>query len=89
MASAPPSTPRRRTSRASSGSSRGGKFVPEQYLLLPGKSTWDDYLRLDRRHCSYALRLTYADGQLEFISISEDHERIKRMIGSLRRRRKS
>ncbi len=55
----------------------------EQRLMLSGVS-WDQYKTLDANLESIpGIRLTYFHGNLEFMTISEEHEDIKSLLGTL------
>lgn len=56
----------------------------EDHVVLLQTATWADYERLDElRGDSAVPRLTYLEGDLEIMSPSRDHERIKSVIGRL------
>lgn len=56
----------------------------EDHVVQLSNATWDDYERvLELRGDRSAPRITYLEGQLEIMSPSREHERIKSLIGCL------
>jgi len=56
----------------------------EDHIVHLSNATWSDYERvLELRGDGSAPRITYLEGQLEIMSPSRDHERIKSLIGRL------
>jgi Uma2 family endonuclease len=60
-----------------------GGFEPEERLVIGGIG-WDGHLALDEAfgHDRPGPRFYYLDGDLEIMSTSDEHERIKKWIGS-------
>lgn len=62
------------------------KVLPlkEQRFLLPGYQTWEQFEAIEALMPEVpALRISYLDGSVEFITNSSDHERIKTNLCSL------
>ncbi len=55
----------------------------EQRLLLPGRYTWQQFKPIQFSIKSTGVRISYLDGQIELMTISEEHEMFKTIIGSL------
>ncbi len=56
----------------------------EQRLLLPGLYSWEEFEALEHLlSSSPSLRITYLDGQIELMTISEPHELIKKCLAIL------
>jgi len=52
----------------------------EQRLKMPGTYTWQEFETLAGLLESGGVRLTYLDGAIELMTVSEAHERIKSML---------
>ncbi|WP_427161738.1 Uma2 family endonuclease [Aliinostoc sp. HNIBRCY26] len=58
--------------------------TPEQRFLLPGHYTWEEFETIENLTADAAgLRITYFDGYIEFMTLGEQHEMIKTIIGFL------
>ena len=58
--------------------------ISEQQFLLPGHYTWEEFETIETLTADAAgLRLTYLDGCIEFMTLSEQHEMIKTILGFL------
>ena len=58
--------------------------VKEQQFNLPGYYTWQQFEAIEALMADApGLRITYLDGCVEFMTIGEDHELIKTVIGFL------
>ncbi|AFY47894.1 hypothetical protein Nos7524_2041 [Nostoc sp. PCC 7524] len=58
--------------------------TPEQRFLLPGYYTWEEFETIENLTADAAgLRITYFDGCIEFMTLGEQHEMIKSVIGIL------
>lgn len=58
--------------------------IPEQQFLLPGYYTWEDFEKIEVLTADAPnLRLTYLDGCVEFMTLSEQHEMLKTILGFL------
>ena len=58
--------------------------ISEQQFLLPGHYTWEEFATIENLTANAAgLRLTYFDGCIEFMTLSEQHEMIKTILGFL------
>jgi Uma2 family endonuclease len=58
--------------------------IPEQRFLLPGHYTWEEFETIENLTADAAgLRITYFDGCIEFMTLGEQHEMIKSVIGIL------
>lgn len=58
--------------------------TPEQRFLLPGHYTWEELETIETLTADAAgLRITYLDGCIEFMTLGEQHEMIKSVIGIL------
>ncbi len=58
--------------------------LPEQHFLLPGFYTWEEFTKIEALITEIpGLRITYLDGYVEFMTISEQHEILKSIIGIL------
>lgn len=59
-------------------------LTPEQRFLLPGHYTWEEFETIENLTADAAgLRITYFDGCIEFMTLGEQHEMIKTIIGFL------
>jgi Uma2 family endonuclease len=57
---------------------------PEQRFLLPGYYTWEEFEKIAELTAKAPrLRITYLDGWIEFMTLSEQHELIKSILGFL------
>ncbi|MEB3309166.1 MAG: Uma2 family endonuclease [Snowella sp.] len=54
-----------------------------QYFVLPGRHSWEDFQAIQAVMKSHGLRITYLDGVIEFMTLGEYHESIKTLIGFL------
>jgi Uma2 family endonuclease len=58
--------------------------ISEQQFLLPGHYTWEEFETIETLTADAAgLRITYLDGCIEFMTLSEQHEMIKTILGFL------
>ncbi len=58
--------------------------VPEQRFLLPGYYSWSEFETIESAvGDSRSLRITYLDGCIEFMTLGEEHEMLKTIIGFL------
>ncbi|MTJ14221.1 Uma2 family endonuclease [Anabaena sp. UHCC 0187] len=58
--------------------------ISEQRFLLPGYYTWEEFETIETLTADAAgLRITYLDGCIEFMTLSEQHEMIKTILGFL------
>ncbi|MBD2254334.1 Uma2 family endonuclease [Nostoc parmelioides] len=58
--------------------------ISEQRFLLPGHYTWEELETIENLTADAAgLRITYLDGCIEFMTLGEQHEMIKSVIGIL------
>jgi Uma2 family endonuclease len=58
--------------------------VEEQRFTLPGDYTWEQFEALEALMADApGLRITYLDGCVEFMTLSEQHEMIKSILGFL------
>ncbi len=58
--------------------------ISEQRFLLPGHYTWKEFEIIETLTADAAgLRITYLDGCIEFMTLSEQHEMIKTILGFL------
>ncbi|WP_414579135.1 Uma2 family endonuclease [Anabaena sp. CCY 9402-a] len=58
--------------------------IPEQRFLLPGHYTWEELETIETLTADAAgLRITYLDGCIEFMTLGEQHEMIKTILGFL------
>jgi len=58
--------------------------VQEQRFTLPGDYTWEQFEALESLMVDApGLRITYLDGCVEFMTLSEQHEMIKTILGFL------
>lgn len=56
----------------------------EQRFLLPGYYTWEELEKIETLTADAAgLRITYLDGCIEFMTLGEQHEMIKTILGFL------
>jgi Uma2 family endonuclease len=59
-------------------------IISEQQFLLPGHYTWEEFETIETLTADAAgLRITYVDGCIEFMTLSEQHEMIKTILGFL------
>jgi len=58
--------------------------ISQQQFLLPGHYTWKEFEIIETLTADAAgLRITYLDGYIEFMTLSEQHEMIKTILGFL------
>jgi Uma2 family endonuclease len=58
--------------------------LPEQRFLLPGYYTWEEFEKIEALTADApGLRIIYLDGCLEFMTLGEEHEMLKTIIGFL------
>ncbi|OBQ31653.1 MAG: hypothetical protein AN487_23830, partial [Anabaena sp. CRKS33] len=58
--------------------------ISEQQFLLPGYYTWKEFEIIETLTADAAgLRITYLDGYIEFMTLGEQHENIKKIIAIL------
>jgi Uma2 family endonuclease len=58
--------------------------ISEQRFLLPGHYTWEELETIETLTADAAgLRITYLDGCIEFMTLGEQHENIKKIIAIL------
>lgn len=58
--------------------------ISEQRFLLPGHYTWEEFETIETLTADAAgLRITYLDGCIEFMTLGEQHEMIKTILGFL------
>lgn len=58
--------------------------VVEQRLLLPGYYDWEEFHNMGKLRAKLpGLRLTYLDRYVEFMTLGEEHERLKTILGFL------
>ncbi|NET02380.1 MAG: Uma2 family endonuclease [Sphaerospermopsis sp. SIO1G1] len=58
--------------------------IPEQRFLLPGHYTWEEFETIETLTSDAAgLRITYVDGCIEFMTLGEQHENLKKIIAIL------
>ncbi|MGI2902651.1 Uma2 family endonuclease, partial [Tolypothrix sp. VBCCA 56010] len=57
--------------------------LKEQQFLLPGYYTWEEFEKIEALTASPALRITYLDGYIQFMTLGEEHEMLKTIIGFL------
>ena len=58
--------------------------ISEQRFLLPGYYTWEEFETIETLTADAAgLRITYLDGYIEFMTLGEEHENIKKIIAIL------
>ncbi|MDZ8189023.1 MAG: Uma2 family endonuclease [Nostoc sp. ChiSLP02] len=58
--------------------------LEEQRFLLPGHYTWEDFEKLEALIADApGLRITYLDGCVEFMTLGEQHELLKKIIAIL------
>ncbi|MBD1837833.1 Uma2 family endonuclease [Coleofasciculus sp. FACHB-64] len=56
--------------------------VKEQQFTLPGYYTWEQFEAIESLIADApGLRITYLDGCVEFMTLGEDHEQIKSVLG--------
>lgn len=60
------------------------KVAIEQYFVLPGDRNWQQFKAIEALMSEApGLRISYLDGCIEFMTISEQHELIKKAIATL------
>ena len=58
--------------------------ISEQRFLLPGYYTWEEFETIETLTADAAgLRITYLDGCIEFMTLGEQHESIKKILAIL------
>jgi Uma2 family endonuclease len=57
--------------------------LKEQQFLLPGYYTWEEFEKIEALITSPSLRITYLDGYIQFMTLGEEHEMLKTIIGFL------
>jgi Uma2 family endonuclease len=58
--------------------------LPEQRFNLPGSYSWEQFKQIQETlHSSSRLKITYLDGCIEFMTLGEQHEKIKTILGFL------
>ena len=58
--------------------------ISQQQFLLPGHYTWKEFEIIETLTADAAgLRITYLDGYIEFMTLGEEHENIKKIIAIL------
>ncbi len=58
--------------------------LEEQRFLLPGHYTWEEFEKLEALIAEApGLRITYLDGCVEFMTLGEQHEMLKKVIAIL------
>jgi Uma2 family endonuclease len=58
--------------------------ISEQRFLLPGYYTWKEFEIIETLTADAgSLRITYLDGYIEFMTLGEEHENIKKIIAIL------
>ena len=57
--------------------------LKEQQFLLPGYYTWEEFEKIEALTTSPSLRITYLDGYIQFMTLGEEHEMLKTIIGFL------
>jgi Uma2 family endonuclease len=57
--------------------------LKEQQFLLPGYYTWQEFEKIEALMTSPSLRITYLDGYIQFMTLGEEHEMLKTIIGFL------
>jgi Uma2 family endonuclease len=58
--------------------------ISEQQFLLPGHYTWKEFEIIETLTADAGnLRITYLDGYIEFMTLGEEHENIKKIIAIL------
>ena len=54
--------------------------LAEQRLILPGYYTWEQFEAIESLMAdSPGLRITYLDGWIEFMTLGEEHETLKKL----------
>ncbi len=60
------------------------KANSEQYFVLPGDFNWQQFKAIEALMSEVpGLRISYLDGYIEFMTISEQHELIKKVLATL------
>ncbi|AFY70719.1 protein of unknown function DUF820 [Thalassoporum mexicanum PCC 7367] len=57
--------------------------IAEQRLILPKIYSWQQFETLEQLTKATGLRLSYLDGWIEFMTVGEEHEYLKTMLGFL------
>ena len=57
--------------------------LKEQEFLLPGYYTWEEFEKIETLTTSPSLRITYLDGYIQFMTLGEEHEMLKKAIAIL------
>ncbi|MBW4570650.1 MAG: Uma2 family endonuclease [Tolypothrix carrinoi HA7290-LM1] len=57
--------------------------LKEQQFILPGYYTWQEFEKIEALMTSPSLRITYLDGYIQFMTLGEEHEMLKTIIGFL------
>lgn len=58
--------------------------VKEQRFILPGRHTWQQFKKLQGLMAEFpGVRILYIDGCVEFMTVGEQHETIKTILGFL------
>ncbi len=57
--------------------------LKEQEFLLPSYYTWEEFEKIEALMTSPSLRITYLDGYIQFMTLGEEHEMLKTIIGFL------
>jgi Uma2 family endonuclease len=58
--------------------------IAEQRFILPGYYTWEELEKIEALTADAGnLRITYLDGYIEFMTVGEQHEMIKSILGFL------
>lgn len=57
--------------------------LKEQQFLLPGYYTWEEFEKIEALTASPSLRITYLDGYIQFMTLGEEHEMLKKAIAIL------
>ncbi|MBD2197892.1 MULTISPECIES: Uma2 family endonuclease [Calothrix] len=58
--------------------------LPEQRFLLPGYYSWEEFEKIEALTADApGLRITFLDGCVEFMTLGEEHEMLKTIIGFL------
>lgn len=58
-------------------------ILKEQQFLLPGYYTWEEFEKIEALTASPSLRITYLDGYIQFMTLGEEHEMLKKAIAIL------
>jgi Uma2 family endonuclease len=57
--------------------------IAEQRLTLPGIYSWQQFAALEQLTRAAGLRLSFLDGWIELMTVGEEHEYLKTMLGFL------